>query len=150
MELTGYLLVLVGMVINGFQFTFEERLLARYHIEPLELVGYEGVFGLIYQTLVVIAFSFVPCPDNFGVEACVFSPDGEPFLEQPLQYFRQLGASAVLMVFCIVGMISIMLYNVLGVSITKYINALARSIADVTRTVLIWGVGLLITATEGR
>lgn len=43
-----------------------------------------------------------------------------------------------------------MTFNVLGVSVTKYINALARSIADVTRTVLIWIVGIIITATAGR
>lgn len=33
---------------------------------------------------------------------------------------------------------------------TKYINALARSLADVTRTVLIWLVGILVTVTAGK
>jgi hypothetical protein len=35
------------------------------------------------------------------------------------------------------------------VTVTKYINALARSIGDVTRTILVWGIGLIITVTAG-
>lgn len=34
-------------------------------------------------------------------------------------------------------------------TVTKYINALARSIGDVTRTILVWSVGLIITLTAG-
>ena len=32
---------------------------------------------------------------------------------------------------------------------TKHINALARSIGDVTRTIVVWGVSLIITVTAG-
>lgn len=32
---------------------------------------------------------------------------------------------------------------------TKYINALARSICDVTRTILVWIVGIIVTLTAG-
>lgn len=34
-------------------------------------------------------------------------------------------------------------------TVTKYINALARSIGDVTRTVLVWMIGIIITVTAG-
>ncbi len=34
-------------------------------------------------------------------------------------------------------------------TVTKYINALARSIGDVTRTVLVWIIGIIITVTAG-
>ena len=40
-------------------------------------------------------------------------------------------------------------FNVTGVTVTKYINALARSIADATRTILVWIIGLLISVTMG-
>jgi hypothetical protein len=36
------------------------------------------------------------------------------------------------------------------VTVTKYINSLARSLADVTRTIIIWSVGIIITVTAGR
>lgn len=144
----GYLLLLAAMFTHGFQFAFEEKLLRRYYIEPLEMVGFEGLFGLAYQTIIVVSFNFIPC--SFGYEACVLSQTGEPYLERPLQYFRQLGNNTALLLFCIFGSISIMCFNVMGVSVTKYVNALARMIADVSRTVIIWGVGLLITATAGE
>lgn len=51
--------------------------------------------------------------------------------------------------FCILGIFSIATFNITGVTVTKYINALARSIGDVTRTILVWGIGLLITITAG-
>jgi hypothetical protein len=38
---------------------------------------------------------------------------------------------------------------VTGVTVTKYINALARSICDVTRTVIVWIVGIIITVSAG-
>lgn len=34
--------------------------------------------------------------------------------------------------------------------VTKYISALARSIADVSRTLLVWIVSLIITFTAGK
>jgi len=40
-------------------------------------------------------------------------------------------------------------FNVTGVTVTKYINALARSIADATRTVAVWIIGIIITVTAG-
>jgi len=42
------------------------------------------------------------------------------------------------------------LFNASGVAITKYINALARSISDITRTSLVWVLGIIITVTAGR
>ena len=34
-------------------------------------------------------------------------------------------------------------------TITKYINALARSVADVARTIIVWIVGIIVTLTLG-
>jgi hypothetical protein len=42
-------------------------------------------------------------------------------------------------------MISIAVYNIFGVKVTQNINALARSVADVTITSLIWLIGIMMT-----
>lgn len=57
----------------------------------------------------------------------------------------------------ITGVFTIALFNISGVSVTKYVSALARldvyfyiiyrSIVDVTRTVIVWIVGLIVTFT---
>lgn len=77
------------MFTNGFQFVYEEKLLAKYHIEPLEMVGYEGMFGLLAELILITITTFIPC--SFGIDACVFSNAGMPFIEIPGQYFSEIG-----------------------------------------------------------
>jgi len=48
------------------------------------------------------------------------------------------------------GVFSILTFNTSGSSVTKFISALARSICDVSRTVLIWLVGIIVTVTAGE
>jgi hypothetical protein len=147
MQIIGLILLVASLFTNGFLFVFEEKLLSKYHIEPLQMVGYEGCFGLSIQLILLIIMSFVPC--SFGVDACVMNSAGMPFLENPGMYFSQAGANGFLLLFCILGIFSIATFNVTGVTVTKYINALARSICDVTRTVIVWIVGILVTVTAG-
>ena len=111
------------------------------------MVGYEGVFGLSIQLVLLLIMSFVPC--GFGVEACVISNAGMPFIENPGSYFSQAFDNGFLLLFIILGVFSIATFNVTGVTVTKYINALARSICDVTRTVIVWIVGILVSVTAG-
>ena len=111
------------------------------------MVGYEGCFGLGIQLILLIIMSFVPC--SFGADACVMNSAGMSFVENPGMYFSQAGANGFLLLFCILGVYSIATFNVTGVTVTKYINALARSICDVTRTVIVWIVGILVTVTAG-
>lgn len=144
----GYILLISSLFTNGFQFVFEEKLLAKYHIEPLEMVGYEGMFGLAAQFILMIIASFIPC--SFGVDACVIDRAGMPFVESPLAYFTEMGQNGLLLFFCILGIFSIATFNVTGVTVTKYINALARSICDVTRTVIVWIIGIIITVSAGK
>ena len=70
-------------------------------------------------------------------------------MERPETYFSEAFSSGSLGFFCILGVFSIATFNITGVTVTKYINALARSIGDVTRTILVWGIGLIVTATAG-
>ena len=65
----GYVLMIISLIATGFIFTFEEKLMSKYHIEPLEMVGYEGIFGLIMEVIIVIVMSLIPC--DFGASACV-------------------------------------------------------------------------------
>jgi hypothetical protein len=116
-------------------------------LDPLEVVGYEGLFGLCGYIVLLPIITFIPCA--FGVDACVFSPEGFPFLERPFAYFSEAVSSGGLLFFCILGIFSIATFNIAGVTVTKYINALARSIGDVTRTILVWGIGLIVTVTAG-
>ena len=56
----------------------------------------------------------------------------------------------MLMIFCIGYVFSVMTFNITGLSVTRYINALARATCDVSRTVIIWLVGIIVTVTVGQ
>lgn len=70
-------------------------------------------------------------------------------MENASSYFNSVGNDGFLLAFVILGVFSILTFNTSGVTVTKYINALARSICDVSRTVLIWIIGIVITVTVG-
>jgi hypothetical protein len=114
----------------------------------MQVVGYEGIFGLCFYAVILPIISFVPC--TFGVEACVFSDKNFPYIERPGQYFDEVSHSWSLILFIILGVLSIAAFNVCGSTVTKYINALARSLVDVTRTIVIWLVSIIVTVTAGR
>lgn len=50
----------------------------------------------------------------------------------------------------IISIFGILIFNVSGVTVTKYINALARAIANMTKSILVWIIGIIITLTLGR
>lgn len=48
-----------------------------------------------------------------------------------------------------VGIVTISAYNLNGVRITKLIDALTRSLLNITKTGIIWAVGIVITVIAG-
>jgi hypothetical protein len=50
----------------------------------------------------------------------------------------------------VISLASSCLYNGTGVTIAKTLSSLARAIIDVSRTVLVWIVGVILTVTLGN
>lgn len=48
------------------------------------------------------------------------------------------------------GILAVGSFNINGLSITKYINALARSLLNMTKTVVIWLIGIIVTIYVGE
>jgi len=105
------------------------------------------MFALAGYFVLVIILTFVPC--GFGATACVLNADSMPFIERPDVYFSQITSDGALFFFVLLAICSIAFFKVLGVTITKNINAIARTIGDVTRTILVWMVGIILTLTAG-
>jgi len=106
------------------------------------VVGSEGAWGLILYALFMPVILFVPCP--FGKSGCV-NIDGDLYLESPRLYFDQLGDNWVLIVWTIVGITAIGCYNTVGVAVTKYVNAVARSLVGISNILIVWLFGIIIT-----
>ena len=61
-----------------------------------------------------------------------------------------MAADVWLTVSVLLGIFSIAIFNIFGVNVTKYVSALTRTVVDTVRTVLIWGIGLIVTITTSR
>lgn len=78
--------MLCSLVFNGFFYAYEQKLLKKHTIHPLEMVGFEGCFGLVILTVVITTLSYIPC--HFGEKACVYDTDNNPFMELPKVFFH--------------------------------------------------------------
>lgn len=100
-------------------------------MNPLKVVGWEGLWGTIAFTIILIIMQFIPCTD---AQLC---PIGDRLDDVP-NAFRQFAANPVILLFALFCILSIAFFNSFGVAVTKYANAAQRSTIDTSRTVLIW------------
>lgn len=70
----GYILMLISLVFVGYHFAYEQRLMMRHSMSPMEMVGWEGLFGLIALSIISVVLSFVPC--DLGEALCVYDSEG--------------------------------------------------------------------------
>lgn len=127
---------------------YEEHLITKYNASPLKIVGMLGFLGIIFCTILISTLAYIPC--GLGAQACVINDNGEQVVENFLVYIREVSDSGLIIFGVSLVFFSMGTYVTVGVFITKHMNSLTRSICDVTRTVLIWAVGIILTATLGQ
>jgi hypothetical protein len=70
----GIILVTIAMALQAAQAVTYERIYSKYDISPLEMVGYQGVIGTVFWTILLIIVKFLSCP--FADSQCVFDATG--------------------------------------------------------------------------
>ena len=140
--------MVVSLVFNGYFYAYEEMLFRKYELQPIEMVGYEGIYGLPACALVILVLSIIPCN---GGQFCVYNSDGVGHMESVSAYLSEVFSSFFLFFLVISSAIAIPLYNFYGVTVTKVYDSLTRSLLNVCRTALLWLVGIIISlfAAEG-
>ena len=53
--------MLVSLIINAIYFITEEQVVNKYYIEPLKLIGIEGILGLIIALILLVPLNFITC-----------------------------------------------------------------------------------------
>jgi hypothetical protein len=94
-----------------------------------QIVGTEGIFGIMYMIFLLILMSLIPGSDNGSYE-------------NSLDSLYKMAHSFELDCFIITYSISIAFYNFLGVTITSHFSAVHRTLIDSLRTVVVWFVDL--------
>lgn len=139
-KLFGAILVILSQLVQAGQIVIEEFVLKNVNMPALEIVGWEGIWGLVMMVLVAFPFAFiVPGQDP--------SPLGHS-LENFMDSFTQLFSSKSVFLVSIIFIIAVLAYNMFGMLVTSHSSAVNRTILEAARTVLIWIV-MLICAYSG-
>lgn len=130
--LIGFILIACAQVFTATQFVVEESIMERYSMDPIRVVGWEGVFGFLV-TLIGMGILHATIGTTEAGKGGYFDAR-EGFYE--MFHFKAIGLTSILI------MISIGGFNFFGLSVTRVISATSRSTIDTCRTLFIWIVSL--------
>ena len=128
----GVLMIAGAQIFTATQFVFEEFILERYSIEPLKMVGWEGLFGFTITAI------------GMGVLHALIgrTPSGRLGYFDAQEGLREFVQVPGILFSSILIMISIGGFNFFGLSVTRTVSATSRSTIDTCRTLFIWIVSL--------
>jgi len=122
-KLFGIGLCLTAQIFQASMIVYEEKIMSKYTVPPLLVVGMEGTFGIIFGVILLSILNFMHYENTPGA-------------------IYQIGHSKPLMMAVIGSIFSIAFFNFSGVTVTQKASAVARSTIDVSRTIIIWAVEL--------
>jgi hypothetical protein len=128
----GVLLIAGAQIFTASQFVLEEWILGNSTMEPINVVGWEGTFGLAFTLLGMLALHLTIGGTADGA--------GGPF--DAVEGWRQMTSSKEIAISSILIMISIGGFNFFGLSVTRTVSATSRSTIDTCRTLFIWMISL--------
>ena len=150
--LLGNVLIIIAQVIVAVQMVVEETFISGYDVPALQVVGLEGMFGILSLSVVLTVMYFVPAPTAFCLyPGGPYTPGGEAYpahcdrFEDAWDAVVQMGNNWIVSVMLVLNTFSIAFFNFFGVSVTKHMSASTRMVLDSLRTMVIWffslGVG---------
>ncbi|EAS05516.1 nucleotide-sugar transporter (macronuclear) [Tetrahymena thermophila SB210] len=129
----GIILLVCSFFTYATQMVVEERFFGKYFLHPFQAVGYEGMFGIVYASLGILIFNFIPNPSSFEATPNNKIEDFPNFIYQVFSF-----QNVALFFLVLAGVVIIIILNGVGQAVTKYVSALARAVLGVTSPFLIW------------
>jgi drug/metabolite transporter (DMT)-like permease len=125
--LFGIIFAIGSQVLNAIQFIIEEAFITRRGYAPVQIVGLEGLFGMILTSAIAL-----PILQYFKQE-------------NTLDALVQLKNNWLIIVFMGVYILCSMLANLFSVSISQVLNTIQRMIiTSSVQTLFLWGTDLFI------
>ena len=133
----GLILLQVGQLIGAAGYIIEEKFLTdQESLDPLLIVGYEGIAGFIFWTFALIIFQHVPC------DVKALCTNG--VIEDTVGVFEDYAANSTLIWQSVLLIFVSCTVNSTGVGITKYGSAAQRATVGLAKNMLVWIVFLTI------
>lgn len=124
----GMTLIFMGITMTAIQFVVEEHILSYLSVEPMEIVGYEGLYGSLLTIIVIFIGYIVYGKGYFDIVIA----------------FRQIFENNAVLYSSVLIMFSISIFNFCGITLTNLLSATSRSTIDTSRTLLVWLISLVI------
>ena len=139
--IAGMILLLCAQLFSSTQYTLQELFVKRYNVNSFQLVGFEGMWGTLEYSIILVVFQFVSCNQWNKVlqeGLCCVDENNNWKVENVLYALRQMKDNYMLICVYIVYVCSIALYNIIGINLTKLASSTARAVVDTVRTVFVW------------
>jgi len=122
----GIALTLGSQVITAVQIILEEHFLTDSGMEPLLIVGVEGLWGFFFMTFVIYPILWLcPGPDHGHAEDVV---DTAYLLQN----------SWIVQAIAVADLVSCLVYNIVGMKLTAAMSGVMRTMLEATRTLMVW------------
>ena len=138
--LAGDLLIILAQGIVAIQMTFEEKIIKKYEVPPLQGVGWEGIFGFSVLMVLLVPMYFIP----WHLPASADFWQDTPRFEDAIDGLMQMGQNWRLLLSNLGLIFSIAFFNFSGLTVTKTMSATTRMVLDSVRTIFIWVFSLSV------
>ena len=152
----GIILMFCSQFFSSTCYVLQEKFIKQYEVNPFQLVGFEGLSGVTIYTILLVIFQNVNCNSwakQLKTGICFGSDDEKTkrdwYIEDTIFAFQQMGDSLALLLVYVFYIVSIALYNIVGINLTKLVSSTARAVVDTVRTVFIWAFFLVIHPVKG-
>ena len=141
LKIIGIIIVIFAMIFQSIHFCLEEYYMSKYFFDPFLYIGFEGIFGFIFNTILCIIFYFIYCDmeENFNKSLCSKDKDDNQWrLENVIYATKQIINERFILILIIFLIITLAIYNLVGININKYRGAMIRSLVENFRSILVW------------
>ncbi|CAL6006840.1 EamA-like_transporter family protein [Hexamita inflata] len=132
-QLLGCLLVVCSTAIQASQIVVEDFMLSDINATPLQIVGMEGIWGLI-----------VTCAICWPIASFAIPGEDHGHMEDIADTFYMFVDNSLIIVFSVIYFIAILFLNWAGMVVTQETSSVVRTIFEAVRTAVIWIVDLMI------
>lgn len=128
----GMFLVVSGQVVQAAQVIAEEWLMKDVDLPAMQIVGFEGFWGVLMMIFIVYPILYIVPGDDHG--------SYESFTDTMVC----ISNSPQVMVVVVAYVFSCGTFNATGIAITGALSAVHRMMIDASRTTVIWAFGLYV------
>ena len=134
------LIIISSLFISIFNF-IQEYNMKKYLFPPFLFIGIQGLFGLIFNIILCIIFYFIKCgttPSEFLQNLCTKDLNNIWRVENLTFALEQMFENKKILIFIIVLVICLCIFNMFFIHIIKYGGAMSISLVENSRTFLVW------------